>query len=79
MNVKEEIINLLCEKLGFEPIEITEDKDIVNDLGADSLDMVEIIMGIEAKYGIKIEDKEIDDIKTVGDLMERAEELIKNS
>ena len=78
MNVKEEIINLLCEKLGFEQIEITEDKDIVNDLGADSLDMVEVVMGIEEKYGIKIDDREVDDIKTVGDLIERAEKLVKN-
>jgi acyl carrier protein len=78
MNVKEEIINLLCEKLGFEPIEITEDKDIVNDLGADSLDMVEVVMGIEEKYGIKIDGREVDGIKTVGDLIERAEKLVKN-
>lgn len=78
MNVKEEIINLLCEKLGFEPIEITEDKDFINDLGTDSLDMVEIVMGIEEKFGLRIADSEIDGIRTVGDLTRKVEELTKN-
>lgn len=78
MDVKKEIINLLCEKLGFEPIEITEDKDFINDLGTDSLDMVEIVMGIEEKFGLRIADSEIDGIRTVGDLTRKVEELTKN-
>ena len=78
MDVKKEIINLLCEKLGFEPIEITEDKDFINDLGTDSLDMVEIVMGIEEKFGLRIADSEIDGIRTVGDLTKKVEELTKN-
>jgi acyl carrier protein len=79
MNVKEEIINLLCEKLGYEKAQLNEDKDLVNDLGIDSLDMVEIIMGTEEKFGVKIDDDKIREIKTVGDLIKKAEELTKNN
>jgi len=78
MDVKEKIIALLNDKLGYEEAELSEDKDLVNDLGIDSLDMVEIIMGIEEKFGLKIEDSEVAGIKTVGDLIRKAEELTQN-
>jgi acyl carrier protein len=78
MDVKEKIIALLNDKLGYEEAELGEDKDLVNDLGFDSLDMVEIIMGIEEKFGLKIEDSEVAGIKTVGDLIRKAEELTQN-
>jgi acyl carrier protein len=79
MDTKEEIINLLSEKLGYEKAQLNEDKDLVNDLGIDSLDMVEIIMGTEEKFGVKIDDDKIREIKTVGDLIKKAEELTKNN
>ena len=78
MDTRKEIINLLCEKLGFTPIEVTEDKDFISDLCVDSLDMVEIITGIEERFGVKVDDKEIDSIKTVGDLIRKAEKLYES-
>ena len=45
----------------------------MNDLGADSLDMVEIIMEIEEEFGLKIDDTEISEVKTVGDLIKKVE------
>lgn len=75
METKERIINMLADKLGFEPMEINENQDFVTDLGADSLDMVEIIMGIEQEFGLKIEDEEITGIETVGDLIKKVETL----
>lgn len=78
METKERIINLLAEKLGYEKAEINENQDLINDLGIDSLDMVEIIMGVEEEFGLKIDDKEVDGIKTVEDLIKKADELSKN-
>ena len=71
MEVKERVINILSDKLGYDKIEIKDEKNFVTDLGADSLDMVEIIMGIEQEFGIRVDDKEISDIKTVGDLIKK--------
>ena len=75
METKERIINLLSEKLGYDTTEIKESQDFVSDLGADSLDMVEIIMGIEQEFGLTIEDSEIGTIKTVGDLIKKVENM----
>lgn len=73
MEVKERVINLLSEKLGYDKLEIKENQEFVNDLGADSLDMVEIIMEIEEEFGLKIDDTEISEVKTVGDLIKKIE------
>lgn len=78
METKERIINLLAEKLGYEKAEINENQDLINDLGIDSLDMVEIIMGVEEEFGLRIDDKEVDGIKTVEDLIKKVDELSKN-
>lgn len=74
MEVKERIINLLCDKLGFDRFEVSEEKNFITDLGADSLDMAEIIMGIEEEFGLKIDDTEISEVKTVGDLIKKVED-----
>lgn len=78
MEVKERVIEVLSDKLGINKLEIKETQNIMNDLGTDSLDMVEIIMGIEEKFGLRIADSEIDGIRTVGDLTRKVEELTKN-
>ena len=75
MEVKERIINLLADKLGYDKTEIKEKHDIIADLNADSLDMVEIIMGIEQEFGIHIEDREIQEIRTVGDIIKKVEDI----
>ena len=73
MEVKERVIEVLSDKLGINKLEIKETQDIMNDLGTDSLDMVEIIMGIEEEFGLVIGDNEITQIKTVGDLIKKVE------
>lgn len=75
MEVKERIINLLSDKLGYNATEIKEENNFTTDLGADSLDMVEIIMGIEEEFGLKIGDTEISEVKTVGDLIKKVENM----
>ena len=73
MEVKERVIEVLSDKLGINKLEIKETQNIMNDLGTDSLDMVEIIMGIEEEFGLVIGDDEITQIKTVGDLIKKVE------
>ena len=73
MEVKERVINLLSEKLGYDKLEIKENQEFVNDLGTDSLDMAEIVMGIEDEFGLVISDDEIMQVKTVGDLIKKIE------
>lgn len=75
MEVKERIINLLSDKLGYAATEIKEENNFITDLGADSLDMVEIIMGIEQEFGLKIDDNEISEVKTVGDLIKKVNDI----
>ena len=69
-----EIKALIAEQLNKKPEEITEDKEIVKDLGADSLDVIEMLMSLEEKYEITVPEEEVVNIKTVGDIMDFIEE-----
>ena len=60
--------SFLATQLEIDPESITEDTDIIADLGADSLDVVELIMALEDEYGIVITDESIHEMKTVGDI-----------
>ena len=76
MDIKEKIIDLLADKLSFEKSEIDENQNFVEDLGADSLDMVEIVMGVEEAFNLKIADEDIVGVKTVKDLIEKVKEMM---
>ena len=65
--VLEKLIELLCEQLDIEADDVNENTDIVNDLGADSLDTVELIMEFEKEFEISIPDEDAEKITTVGD------------
>ena len=67
--VSEKIIALLEDQFGKEESEIELSMDIAEDLGADSLDVVELLMSIEDEFSMEIPDEEIENIKTVGDLV----------
>lgn len=62
------LIGCLLDKLGMEPEDMRMESSFTNDLGADSLDTVEMLMEAERKYGIRIPDEETSGIATVGDL-----------
>ena len=68
--VFEKIKNILSEQLGADEEEMTMDTNIAKDLGADSLDVVELLMSIEDEFEIEIPDEEIENIKTIRDLTE---------
>jgi len=69
---KEELIDrvreLIAEKLSLEVEDITEESDLVEDLDADSLDLVDLIMAVEDEFGVSIADEDVEKIKTVGDI-----------
>jgi len=67
----------LVNQFEVDPEKITRDTDIMNDLGADSLDFVELIMELENEYGVNVTDESIYEHKTVGDIADFIESLIK--
>jgi acyl carrier protein len=71
----EEVAKMLAEQLGIAQSKVTLESDIIKDLGADSLDVVELLMTLEDKTGKSIPEEKVSDIKTVGDLVKVLESL----
>ena len=63
----DKIKDVVAEQLNVEADEIHEDSSFVDDLGADSLDLVELVMALEDNFDMKIPDEDVESIKTVGD------------
>lgn len=74
--MKEKIYGIIAEQLGMDVNEITEDASFVDNLGADSLDLVEMIMAFEEEFNVEISDDAAEKIKTVGDALEYVKELM---
>lgn len=64
------VSEIIADKLGVSESEITEKANFVSDLGADSLDVVELVMEIEKKFDIQIPDQDAETFKTVGDAVD---------
>ena len=75
MNTKEKITEIIVNKLNCDPTMVTEDAGFVTTLGADSLDIVELIMDIEREFEITIPDNMTEKIVTVGDAIKVVEEI----
>lgn len=75
-NIAEDVKAIIVEKLGVDVSEVTETASFTNDLGADSLDIVELIMDFEKKFDIEIDDNDADKIGTVGDAIKYIEEIV---
>lgn len=72
----EKLINIIAEVLNVDASEITEDTTFVDDLGADSLDVFQIIMGIEEEFDIEIDSEDAEQIVSVGDAVEQIKKAI---
>ncbi len=67
----ETLKKIISEVKNIDPNQITEDMDFVNDLSCDSIEVFQIIMGLEEAFNIKIENEQLLDIKTVGDAVDK--------
>ena len=70
----ETVRELLAHQLEVSPESITPETDIFEDLGADSLDIVDLVMSLEEEFDCEIPDEEIENIKTVGDIVKYIED-----
>lgn len=73
MAVADKVIELISKQLNRPADEITNDKEIVKDLGADSLDVVEMLMSLEEEFNITVPEEDAVNIKTVGDIVKLIE------
>lgn len=66
-DIESQVKEIIVEQLDVKPEDVTEAKAFTDDLGADSLAIVELVLALEEKFEVKIPDDEVDKIKTVGD------------
>jgi acyl carrier protein len=77
MAVAEKVKKMIVEQLGVSEAEVVPEAKFIDDLGADSLDIVELVMALEDEYGIEIPDEDAEKIETVGDAIKYIEEHMK--
>ena len=65
--IKEKVVEIIVDKLGVDAAEVKDEASFTNDLGADSLDTVELIMELEKQFDVTIPDTDAEKIQTVGD------------
>jgi acyl carrier protein len=69
-SIEEKVKEIIVEQLGVDPAQVTPEASFVNDLGADSLDTVELVMALEEEFNLEIPDEEAEKISTVGQAIE---------
>ncbi len=73
-SVRDRVVGIIREQLGQDKDNITDETHFINDLGADSLDTVELVMELEDEFSVSISDEEAEKIQTVGDAVKYIEE-----
>ena len=75
--VAERLNDIILQQLGIDPEEITPTSNFIDDLGADSLDTIELVMACEEEFNISIEDEDAENLKTVQDAIDYLEKRIE--
>ena len=76
MAAEEKVKAIIAEQLGVKPEEVTPTASFIDDLGADSLDTVELVMALEEEFGVEIPDEDAEKMTTVGDAIKYIDEKI---
>ena len=77
--IADQVSKIIVDKLGVDESEVTKDASFTNDLGADSLDTVELIMEFEKEFDISIPDEQAENIQTVGQAIEYLEKQVESA
>lgn len=75
-SIEEEVIEIITEQLGADKDQMSMETSFINDLGADSLDTVELVMELEQRFDMEIPDEEAEKIQTVGDVIKYIKEHV---
>jgi acyl carrier protein len=73
-SIEDQVYDIICEQMGVSRDQLTPETSFINDLGADSLDQVELVMEFEEKFDLNIPDEEAEKIQTVGDAVKYIKE-----
>lgn len=73
----EKVSKMLAQQLNIDVAKITPESDVVKDLGADSLDVVELMMALEDEYGVALPEGDVENVKTVQDIVNMVSKLEK--
>lgn len=73
-SIEDKVIKIVCDQLSSTPDKITRDTSFINDLGADSLDTVELVMALEEEFGTEIPDEDAEKLQSVGDVIKFIED-----
>ena len=75
--IREKVNDLVIDKLGVKPEEVLEESNLETDLGADSLDVMEIVIDMEKAFDVFISEEETEGVRTMGDIYRLVEEKLK--
>jgi acyl carrier protein len=79
MTIEQEVIDIIVEQLGVDADDVSVEKSFTEDLNADSLDLTELIMTFEERFGFEISEEDAEKIKTVGDVVRYIEKKREES
>lgn len=79
MDIEQKVKDIIVQQLGVDPEKVKPEATFTDDLGADSLDTVELIMAFEEQFGVEIPDETAEKIRTVGDAISFLKEHVKES
>src|ERR671937_28634 len=76
-SIEEKVKDIIVEQLGVNPEQVTPQASFIEDLGADSLDIVELVMAFEEEFAVEVPDEDAEKLQTVGDVIKYIQERAK--